>query len=92
MRFEPSGIEVPARPGEMLYAAARRADLPVGRSCQLEGICGRCGLRILRGEENLSPETPSEARAKAANRVDGALRLSCVARVRGPVTVTADYW
>jgi len=92
IRFEPSGLIVPTRPGEMLYAAARRADLPVGRSCQLEGICGRCGLRILAGADNLSAETDAERRAKAANRIDPALRLSCVARVRGPVTATADYW
>lgn len=92
VRFEPSGIEIPTRPGEMLYAAARRADLPVGRACQLEGICGRCGLRVLQGEANLSPETAAEQRTKAANRIKPALRLSCMARVRGPVTVTADYW
>ena len=90
--FEPSGIRIQARHNEMLYAAARRADLPVGKACQLEGICGRCGLRVLHNPQNLSAETDAEVRVKDANRVDPALRLSCVARVRGPVTVTADYW
>ena len=92
IRFEPSGVEVLARRGEMLYTAARRADLPVGRACQLEGICARCGLRILHGARNLSEETDGEKRVKAANRIDPALRLSCVARIRGPITATADYW
>ncbi|MFT4978034.1 MAG: ferredoxin [Myxococcota bacterium] len=92
IRFEPSGREVPAQRGERLYAAAQRAGLPVGRSCQLEGICARCGLRILAGAENLSPETTAEQHIKAANRIDPALRLSCLARIRGPVTATADYW
>ena len=92
IRFVPSGIEVLVRRGEMLYTAARRADLPVGRSCQLEGICARCGLRVLHGASNLSAETTQEATVKAANRIDPSLRLSCLARVIGPVTVTADYW
>ncbi|MEL6342442.1 MAG: 2Fe-2S iron-sulfur cluster-binding protein [Myxococcota bacterium] len=92
VRFEPSGKVVPAHHGEMLYAAARRAGLPVGRACGLEGICGACGLRILQGQDHLSEETDREQDVKRANRVDPALRLSCVARVRGDMTVTADYW
>ena len=81
-----------ARQGEMLFAAARRAGLPVGSSCPQEGICGRCGLRVLEGAANLSAEDAAERAVKEANRTDPALRLSCVARVRGPVVVTADYW
>ena len=39
----------------------------------------------------LSEETADERRVKRANKV-GQLRLSCQARVLGPVTVTATYW
>lgn len=92
VRFEPSGQEVTVRSGEMLYTAARRLHLPVGASCRLDGICARCGLRILAGAENLSPEGDQERAAKAANRIDPALRLSCLARVHGPLTASADYW
>ena len=92
VRFEPSGQEVLARSGEMLYAAARRAGLPVGSSCDLEGICARCGLRILAGTKNLSPESERERATKEANRVPPDQRLSCLARIRGPVTATATYW
>jgi ferredoxin len=90
--FLPAGIVVPVDGSETLFEAAGRADLPVGSACRAEGICGRCGLRILSGAENLSRESPLEQRVKRANRIDPALRLSCLARIRGPVTVTADYW
>ena len=90
--FLPAGITVSVPAQTSLLDAAERAALPVGQSCRAEGICGRCGLRILSGADNLSAEAPREARVKAANRVDSALRLSCQAGVHGPVTATADYW
>jgi ferredoxin len=92
VRFEPSGREVALRAGGTLYEAAVAAGLPVGRACELEGICGRCGLTVLVGGENLSRESPLERATKAANRVPREARLSCLARVRGPVVVTAGYW
>ena len=88
--FLPAGITTAA--SGTLLEAARAVDLPVGSACQAEGICGRCGLRVLDGAHNLSREGPLEQRVKSANRIDPALRLSCLARVKGPVTVTADYW
>ncbi len=90
--FEPSGrwVDVPA--GTRLFDAAHRAGLPVATSCQAEGVCARCGLRILRGGASLSPEGEDEARVKRAQGVPGALRLACLTTVHGPVTVTARYW
>lgn len=91
VRFEPSGRVARVQPGETLFAVARSLGLPVGTSCRAEGICGRCGLRVLAGT-GLSPEGPAEVRVKAANGVDPALRLSCLAEVHGDLVVTADYW
>ena len=90
--FLPADTTVETDGKMTLFQAAQQADLPVGSACDAEGICGRCGLRILSGAANLSTESPLERRVKDANRIDPALRLSCLARVRGPVTVTADYW
>ena len=88
----PSGRKAHVAPGTSLYDAARSAGLPVGSSCQADGICGRCGLRILLGREQLSPESADEERVKAANDVDADQRLSCQGAVLGEVTATADYW
>ena len=92
VRFEPGGQEVEARVGETLLEVARRAGRLVGTACDGDGICARCGLRVLAGAPGaLSEETADERRVKRANKV-GQLRLSCQARVLGPVTVTATYW
>ena len=91
VRFEPAGIVVEVTEGTTLWEAAHRARLPVGTACKAEGICGRCGLRVLEGA-GLTEETEGERRVKEANRVRAELRLSCQAGVTGDLVVTADYW
>ena len=75
-----------------LLVAARRAGLPVARACGGDGLCGRCGLRILAGDAALSPETADEREAKERNRVPAEQRLACRARIRGAVDASASYW
>jgi ferredoxin len=81
-------VEVPA--GTLLTDAIRAAGLPIATACGDELICGRCGVRILRGE--VPREKPVETRAKRRNRVPSELRLACVIRVHGDLEVGADYW
>lgn len=92
VRFAPSGIEIRAPAGTTLLAAAIGAGLPIARGCGAEGLCGRCGLRILEGGDRLSPEPPAEADVKRRNRVAPELRLACRATIHGDVTVAAPYW
>ena len=92
LTFQPSGITVSVDRQTTLFEAAQQAGLPVGSACQAEGICGRCGLRILSGAALLSVESELEKRVKSDNRIEPELRLSCLIRSRGPVTVTTDYW
>ena len=87
---EPSGRRVVVAPGTRLLEAVRAAGLPVGMSCDGEGICGKCGLLLLRG--SLSPATADERRVAAANGLPAEARLSCQARVTGDVAVRATYW
>lgn len=92
VRCAPSGrvAEVPA--GTTLFDAVRTTGLPVGASCDAEGVCGACGLRIEDAPEALSRETPFERGLKTRNGVDAAMRISCLARVLDDVTVRATYW
>jgi ferredoxin len=90
VRFEPSGRRVAVPAGSTILAAARKAGLPLARGCGAEGLCGRCGVRILGGA--VDPESAGESAAKGRNRIDPALRLACRVRVRDEVTVTAAYW
>jgi ferredoxin len=91
--FQPSGrtIEVPA--GSTLLAAVLGAGLPIARACGADGLCGRCGLRIVAGADGgIEPDGEFEAAIRRRNRLDPELRLACRARVLGDVEVTASYW
>lgn len=90
IRCEPLGVVVQAQPGETLFAALRRAGVPVGSACEAEGICGRCGLQLLSGR--LTAAGSLERRVAADNRLPEGTRLSCLARPLSDVTVRASYW
>ena len=92
IRFQPSGRSLRVRIGTTLFEAVRRAGLPMASACGADGICARCGVRVLAGAAGLSPETEGEALRKRSNRIDPELRLACRAQVRGDVEVTAGYW
>ena len=92
VRFQPSGRALRVERGTTLLEAARRAGLPMASACGADGICARCGVRVLAGSLALSPETEAEARRKRKNRIDPALRLACRAAALGDVEVTAGYW
>ncbi|MAE95981.1 MAG: hypothetical protein CL910_15090 [Deltaproteobacteria bacterium] len=85
-------LRVELADGATLRDAARGAGLPIARACGGLSLCAHCGLQVLSGAEHLSAETPEETRAKQRNRVPAEQRLSCQARVGGPVVVTARYW
>ena len=89
--FLPGGRVIEVAHGTTLFTACRRAGLPLGSSCDAEGICGRCHLEVL-DEGALSAQTPEEARVLVDNRVSPRRRLACLARVQGDLAVRADYW
>jgi ferredoxin len=82
--------EVPE--GTSLLDAARGAGLPIARACTGRGLCGRCDLEILDGAGWLSPEAEDERETRERDHLPAGHRLSCQARVRGPVLATTGYW
>jgi uncharacterized 2Fe-2S/4Fe-4S cluster protein (DUF4445 family) len=103
--FLPYEISLEVPRGTSLLAAADEAaemvrdDFFVGELCEGRHECGNCVVEIVRGAENLSPQTASEAallkelgRGPPAGRSPTAgegpaFRSSCAARVQGDVTV-----
>ncbi len=83
-------VRVPA--GTLLIDAVRGAKLPIASACRADGLCGRCGLEILAGRDDIPAETPEESRTKQRNRIDPRLRLACQIRVCADLSVTAPYW
>jgi ferredoxin len=88
--FQPSGrsIEVPA--GSTLLDAAVAVGLPIARACGADGLCGRCGVRVVAGA--VDAESEAEASVKRRNRVDPELRLACRAHAVGDVELSAANW
>ena len=90
MTFTPLGLSAAARSDETLLDVARRAGVPLGNSCGGVGVCGRCRVRVLAGEENISPATSIETRF-SKGFAEGE-RMACQAVVEGEVEVTTTYW
>ena len=51
------------------------------------GMCGSDPVRVLEGEENLSPMRSAERRTLERLGLGGTCRMACVSRVQGPVVV-----
>jgi uncharacterized 2Fe-2S/4Fe-4S cluster protein (DUF4445 family) len=77
--YQPSGKTAHVPEGTTLFNAAHWAGLPIDSTCGGRGTCGKCGVRMIRGE--LEP-TPADHR-HLSDRLDEGWRLSCQAVVVG---------
>lgn len=68
------------------------AGLPVASSCNSDGVCAKCGIRIVEGMENLSAPNTTEIFLKEKNGIRDGFRISCQTQVLGDITVDAGYW
>lgn len=92
VEFVPLGKTKEVRQGVTIVAAANRADVPIGQSCNGDGVCGWCRVKVLRGMENLTPPSAHERKLMTACAFAPDERAACMARVSGDVTVTTGYW
>jgi ferredoxin len=92
VEFVPLGRAREVKEGVTIISAANRAGVPIGQSCNGDGICGWCKVKVLRGMENLSPPTALERRLMAACAFASDERAACLAKISGDITVTTGYW
>ena len=92
VEFVPLGKTKEVRDGVTIIAAANRADVPIGQSCNGDGICGWCRVKVLKGMENLTPPSALERKLMSACAFGPDERAACMARVSGDVAVTTGYW
>ncbi|ORA08140.1 hypothetical protein BST14_24945 [Mycobacterium arosiense ATCC BAA-1401 = DSM 45069] len=91
MRVEPSGIELDAKEGETVMAAALRLGYRWPTLCGGEAACAVCRMEVVSGEVQLGPKDDDEQETLdgATGRPRGEqVRLACQARVYGDVVVT----
>jgi nitrite reductase (NADH) large subunit len=83
--FEP-GPAVLAKIGDKLLDIAEASQVPIESGCRM-GMCGSDPVRLLEGEENLSPMRSAERRTLERLGLGADCRMACVSRVQGPVVV-----
>jgi 2Fe-2S ferredoxin len=79
--FMPANQRVECEVGESLFGVARRAGIPVSTACVGKATCGLCRVKIVAGEELLSPLNGDERKHLGNVYFINRMRLSCQARV-----------
>ena len=92
LSFTKSRPPLEVRTGANLMRALLAAGVPVASSCDGDGVCGKCRLRVVEGGGHLTKPTPREADLAVRDGLGVDERISCQTRVRGDVTVDAGYW
>lgn len=83
----PDGRRIEIGRGATLLEASRAAGIPHASVCGGRGRCSTCRVRVVRGQDHLSP--PSEDELKVLQRVGASpgTRLACQARPNAPVEI-----
>jgi len=66
--------------------------IPVASSCQGDGVCAKCRLRITSSSSTVNPISELEKILLAKNNLSSPWRISCQVEIRGDVIVDAGYW
>ena len=78
--------------GANLMDELLKAGLPVASSCDGDGVCGKCRIKILKGAENLGKRNEIEIFLMEQNSYSTEFRISCQTQVLGDIEVDATYW
>ena len=81
--YLPSEKQVRVPEGTTLFNAAHWAGLPIESTCGGRGTCGKCGVKVLEGEAELSLADYRHL----PDKLDDGWRLSCQCPINGPMTV-----
>lgn len=92
IRFIPLGKDRDIKPGATILSAANQLKIPIGQSCNGDGICGWCKVKVVEGGDHLASPNELEKKLFHTYGFDHDERAACLAKVRGDVTVTTSYW
>ena len=79
--YLPAGTRVDCAAGESVFEVARRAGINVTTACVGKATCGLCRVKVIAGEQHLSPFNSAERKHLGNVYFINKLRLSCQARV-----------
>lgn len=92
IHFRKKWASLKIRKGANLMSALIRHGKPVARSCHGEAVCGKCGIEILEGVENINPPSPLEQALLERESLPKNIRVSCQVQVFGDIRVDTEYW
>lgn len=78
--------------GANLMKELLKAQIPVASSCNGDGVCAKCRLQILSGQDNLSKPNETEKFLIEKFQLRPGQRISCQVAVFGDVEIDASYW
>ncbi|HEX3695440.1 MAG TPA: 2Fe-2S iron-sulfur cluster-binding protein [Polyangia bacterium] len=81
--FLPDGPRIACENDESIFDVGRRAGVRIPTSCVGKASCGLCRVKIVAGEEHLSPLNSNERRHLGNVYYLTKIRLSCQARISG---------
>ena len=79
--FLPDGPRVACDDGESIFDVGRRAGVRIPTSCVGKASCGLCRVKIVSGEEHLTPLNNDERRHLGNVYFITKVRLACQTRV-----------
>ncbi len=85
--FLPSGVSIEVKPGTTVFQAAARAEVPIASQCGGKCACALCRVKVMVGEELISPMTWEEEGHMGNAFFITKQRLSCQLQVFGDVTI-----
>lgn len=92
IKFIKAKPEIEVLAGANLMQSLLAAGVPVASSCNGDGVCSKCRVKIIEGQKNLSVINDTEMILMDQNSLGKEFRISCQAEVLGDVTVDTSYW
>ena len=87
VHFETRDPPVIVSSEETILEAATRSQIGISAICGGSGLCGKCRIVVLEGQQCLSPITTSEKLCISQDDLSKGYRLACCATVRGNADV-----
>ncbi|PIS11185.1 MAG: hypothetical protein COT73_05325 [Bdellovibrio sp. CG10_big_fil_rev_8_21_14_0_10_47_8] len=78
--------------GSNLMKSLLDAGLPVASSCHGDGVCAKCRIQILQGQNSLSSIEETEKFLLEKYQLKADIRISCQVQVFGDVEIDTTYW
>jgi 2Fe-2S ferredoxin len=79
--FHPGDLRVDCEQDESVFDVGRRAGIRIPTSCVGNASCGLCRVKIIAGEDQLTPFNAAERRHLGNVYFLTKIRLSCQARI-----------